>query len=242
MINQPAWTLSEDGTYLAGAADNTFYYVTKRLMDLVLGLGLLILLAPLMFLIAACIKLDTSGPVLFVQPRVGARRRSQPGMTRWDIVTFPCYKFRSMRHNADTALHREHISAFVKGELSGADTDHARFKLGDDPRITRVGKYLRQSSLDELPQLLNVVKGDMSLVGPRPVPTYEVEQYQDWHHGRLAALPGITGYWQIKGRGSSTFEEMIAMDLDYIADRSLGMDLRLLLSTIPAVLTHRGAR
>jgi lipopolysaccharide/colanic/teichoic acid biosynthesis glycosyltransferase len=126
--------------------------------------------------------------------------------------------------------------------LSGADADHARFKLGDDPRITRVGKYLRQSSLDELPQLLNVIKGDMSLVGPRPVPTYEVEQYQNWHHGRLAALPGITGYWQIKGRGSSTFDEMIAMDLDYIAQRSLGMDVRLLLSTIPAVLTRRGAR
>jgi lipopolysaccharide/colanic/teichoic acid biosynthesis glycosyltransferase len=242
MIDPPAWTLSADGTYLVGAKSNAFYHLAKRLIDLMLGFGLFILLVPLMCLIAVCIKLDTSGPVLFVQPRVGARRRSQPGLTRWNIVIFPCYKFRSMTHNADTALHRDHISAFVQGELSGADADHARFKLGDDPRITRVGKYLRQSSLDELPQLLNVIKGDMSLVGPRPVPTYEVEQYQNWHHGRLAALPGITGYWQIKGRGSSTFEEMIAMDLDYIAQRSLGMDVRLLLSTIPAVLTRRGAR
>lgn len=140
MINQSAWTLSDERKCLVGTKDTTSYHICKRLMDLILGLGLIILLAPLMLLIAVCIKLDTSEPVLFVQSRVGARRRSQPGMTCWNIVTFHYYKFRSMIHNADTALHREHVRASVEGELSGADTDHARFKLVGDPRITQVGK------------------------------------------------------------------------------------------------------
>lgn len=242
MTRQSTWTLSDDRKYLMGTTDPASYHAAKRLIDFTLALIALILLAPLMLLIAICIKLDSPGPVLFVQPRIGGQRRSEAEHTRWDIITFPCYKFRSMMHNADPALHQAHIKAFVEGKLEGEATDHARFKIEADPRITRVGHLLRNTSLDELPQLLNVIKGDMSLVGPRPVPTYEVEQYQVSDHGRLAALPGITGFWQIAGRGSSTFEEMINMDLDYVAKRSLSLDLKLLISTIPAVLTRRGAR
>ncbi len=242
MIPQSAWTLSDDKNYLVGSTHQASYHLVKRLIDLTLAIIALILLSPLLLLIALGIKLDTPGPILFVQQRVGARRHTKTDTTYWEIITFPCYKFRSMMHNADPALHQTHITAFITGQLEGDHSDHARFKIEDDPRITRVGNFLRKTSLDELPQLLNVIKGNMSLVGPRPVPIYEVDQYQTSHYGRLAALPGVTGFWQIKGRGTSTFEEMIDMDLDYVAQRSLSFDLTLLIATIPAVLTRRGAR
>ena len=204
MTQQSSWVLTDDSKRLEGGQAQPFYHLCKRLIDLVGACGLLIILGPLMLLIALVVKLDSLGPALFIQDRVGARRRRRHGVTSWDITTFRCYKFRSMTHHADSTLHRQHIKAFVEGTLEGAETDQARFKIVHDPRITRAGHYLRQTSLDELPQLFNVIRGNMSLVGPRPVPLYEAEQYQDWHHSRLAALPGITGYWQLKGRGSST--------------------------------------
>jgi lipopolysaccharide/colanic/teichoic acid biosynthesis glycosyltransferase len=138
--------------------------------------------------------------------------------------------------NADETVHEKHIEAFVSGRI-----DDENFKLANDSRITRVGYYLRKTSMDELPQLINVVRGEMSLVGPRPVPTYEVALYQQWHHERLAALPGMTGLWQVEGRSHVTFEEMVSMDIDYVRRASLGLDLSILVRTIPAVLSGRGA-
>ena len=195
-----------------------------------------------MLLIAILIKVDTPGPVFFVQERVGTRRRSQGGRTVWEVRTFHVYKFRSMVHNADQSVHQAYIKAFTQGHVEASDVSGAKFKLGNDPRVTRVGRFLRKTSLDELPQLLNVLAGEMSLVGPRPVPTYEAAEYQAWHWERLAALPGITGLWQVMGRGEVPFEDMIRMDIEYVRNRSLWLDLRILLLTIPAVLSRRGAQ
>jgi lipopolysaccharide/colanic/teichoic acid biosynthesis glycosyltransferase len=206
-------------------------------MDLALAPLMLLALLPLLSCIALLIKLDSTGPILFIQERVGARRRCDRGHAVWEPVTFRCYKFRSMTQNADQSLHQTHIQAFVEERL---DTTRI-VKLTDDPRVTRVGRILRRTSLDELPQLLNVLKGDMSLVGPRPVPIYEAAAYADWHRERLAALPGITGLWQVDGRGRVSFTEMVRMDIAYVRNQSLLLDIKLLLSTIPAVLSGRGA-
>jgi lipopolysaccharide/colanic/teichoic acid biosynthesis glycosyltransferase len=188
------------------------------------------------------IKLDSPGPVFFVQERIGSKRRKKDGRTSWEVQKFRLYKFRSMVKDADDALHRAHIKAFVEGTIEGHAGSHAPVKLGADPRITRIGHILRKTSLDELPQILNVLRGDMSLVGPRPVPEYEVAEYREaWHHGRLATIPGLTGLWQVKGRGQVSFEEMIQLDLEYIRDQSLWLDLKILWLTIPTVLSGRGA-
>lgn len=241
MERQLAWNWSGQTSVLSGGRDSAFYYYGKRLIDLVLATLLLILLLPLMLLIAILIKLDTPGPVLFVQERVGARRRSESGRTTWKVEDFCVYKFRSMVADADQSVHQAHIKAFVEGRIEASDTDNSRFKLKGDPRVTRLGHILRKTSLDELPQLFNVIKGEMSLVGPRPVPTYEVAEYQARHHERLAALPGITGLWQVMGRSQVSFEEMIAMDIEYVRSRSLWLDIKILCLTIPAVLSGRGA-
>jgi lipopolysaccharide/colanic/teichoic acid biosynthesis glycosyltransferase len=147
-----------------------------------------------------------------------------------------------MYKDVDDSLHREYIRAFVKGTLEvSADAD-TKFKLANDPRITRAGQLLRRTSIDELPQLFNVLRGEMSLVGPRPVPEYEVAEYREaWQHERLSALPGITGLWQVMGRGEVPFEEMIRLDLDYIRRQSLWLDIKILILTVPAILSGRGA-
>jgi lipopolysaccharide/colanic/teichoic acid biosynthesis glycosyltransferase len=219
-----------------------FYFAAKRALDVGLGLFALVLLSPLMLVIAILIKLDSPGPVLFSQTRVGARLERGRDRWSWKIRHFNMLKFRSMVHNADQSLHQAHVQAFVQGRLSSGDGQGPKFKLNADPRITRVGRILRRSSLDELPQLINVVRGEMSLVGPRPVPAYEVAHYEEWHHERLFALPGITGLWQVMGRCELPFEEMVRLDIDYVRSRSLVLDIKVLLLTIPAVLTGRGAR
>jgi lipopolysaccharide/colanic/teichoic acid biosynthesis glycosyltransferase len=174
-----------------------------------------------MLLIALAIKLDSPGPVLFRQQRVGKH-----GHRFW------IYKYRSMRQDAERLL----------GELQNKnEAQGPLFKIRCDPRVTRVGRLLRRTSLDELPQLFNVVKGEMSLVGPRPPIPAEVEQYQDWQLGRLRAVPGITGLWQVSGRSDVPFHDMVRLDLHYIRNWSPGLDLEILLRTIPAVLTNRGA-
>ena len=145
-------------------------HLGKRAIDVFLTIVLLILLIPPMLLIAFLIKLDSAGPILFAQERVGTRRRSAHGSLIWEIRSFRVYKFRSMIHNADQSLHESYIKAFVEGQLEVSNGAGQKFKLTDDPRVTRVGRILRKSSLDELPQLINVIKGEMSLVGPRPVP------------------------------------------------------------------------
>ncbi|MEW5961321.1 MAG: sugar transferase, partial [Chloroflexota bacterium] len=210
-------------------------------IDVVLATILLILLAPLLLIIAILIKLDSPGPIFFTQERVGARRKSYNGRIIWEIQNFEVYKFRSMVHNADPAIHRAYIKAFIEGIVEQSAENGGKYKLTNDPRVTRLGGLLRKTSLDELPQLINVLKGEMSLVGPRPVPTYEVAEYQEWHHERLAALPGITGFWQVYGRCQVSFEQMIEMDVEYIRNQSLWLDLNILWRTIPAVLSGRGA-
>lgn len=218
---------------IAPDQQSVLYFRAKRAVDIVVALGLLALLVPMVLLLAFLIRLDSPGPVIFVQERMGYDWRTRA------LRSFRCYKFRSMFANCDQTPHQRHIRAWVHGDL-----DHSGLglvKLVDDPRVTRAGHWLRKTSLDELPQLWNVLRGDMTMVGPRPVPLYEVEEYNQWHMQRLLATPGITGIWQVSGRGTATLSEMVRMDLEYIAHQSLWLDLKILLLTIPAVLRGRGA-
>ena len=205
---------------------------TKRTLDIGASSLLLLLMAPLFLLIALAVKLTSPGPVLFRQERVG-----QTG------ERFRMLKFRTMHVDADKTLHQQYVTQFIKanGAASGSGVE-AVFKIVDDPRITRVGHFLRKSSLDELPQFWNVLRGDMSLVGPRPPLPYEVEEYRHWHHRRvLEAKPGITGLWQVVGRSRTTFDEMVRLDLRYARTRSLWLDVRILLATPRAVISGKGA-
>jgi len=229
-----------DGGAVTEADGDMLYHGAKACLDMAAAVVLLLLLAPVLAVIAIAIKLDSPGPVIFVQERVGARRRSENGKVSWEIRTFPVYKFRSMVCDADQSVHEAYVKAWVDSQVEAAG-DGPKFKLTNDPRVTWVGWFLRKSSLDELPQLVNVLRGEMSLVGPRPVPTYEVAEYQGWHYERLAALPGITGLWQVRGRGNVSFDEMIRMDIDYVYRKSLLLDITILLQTIPAVVSGRGA-
>jgi lipopolysaccharide/colanic/teichoic acid biosynthesis glycosyltransferase len=226
---------------LATDREYPFQYFMKRTLDVILATLLFVALSPIMGLIALAIKLDSTGPVFFIQERVGARRLSKKGRTVWGIRTFPLFKFRSMVQDADPSVHMAYIKAFIDGQVGASEDASSNFKLTKDDRVTRVGRFLRETSLDELPQLLNVLRGEMSLVGPRPVPIYEVEGYQARHFERLAALPGITGLWQVRGRCQVPFEDMVQLDIDYIHKQSLWLDLKLLLLTIPTVLSRRGA-
>ena len=240
MAEQQTWQWSTRVAVQAGESESVVYGVLKRGMDIVLSTLLIIFLFPLLLLIALLIRLDSPGPVIFTQERVGAKRQQMGRQRVWVVRNFTFYKFRSMIQDADQSLHEAYIKGFVEGRVEPSP-EGGKFKLTNDPRVTGVGRFLRKFSLDELPQLFNVLQGDMSLVGPRPVPTYEVAGYQPRHHHRFAALPGITGWWQIKGRCRVSFEEMIRMDLDYIRHASLWLDLKILFFTIPAVLSRRGA-
>jgi lipopolysaccharide/colanic/teichoic acid biosynthesis glycosyltransferase len=216
------------------------YLLLKRAMDIVLAPLLLLLCSPILLLGILLITLESKGPPIFVQERVGARYRWKDGRLVWRLCLFRCYKLRSMVDNSDPAIHKEYLWQFRHGQ-TGAGSASAPFKLTRDMRVTRVGGLLRVMSLDELPQLINVIKGDMSLVGPRPVPLYEVELYDSAHYQRLAALPGITGMWQVYGRSRVTFGEMVQLDIDYARRSSLWLDIKLLLLTVPSVLSLKGA-
>jgi exopolysaccharide biosynthesis polyprenyl glycosylphosphotransferase len=195
--------------------------VVKRGFDIVVGsLMTVVALVPAL-LIAAAIRLDTPGPVLFSQVRVGKHGKQ-----------FRCYKFRSMVHNADQ----------LRAEVANLnESSGPLFKIRNDPRQTRVGRFIRRYSLDELPQLINVLEGDMSLIGPRPNLPSEVEQYQDWMTKRLSVCPGLTGLWQVSGRSDLTFDEMVLLDIYYVENWTMGLDLNILLRSVPAVLQARGA-
>ena len=225
--------------------DRSTYFVSKRILDLTLTISALVILLPVLILIAILIWLDSPGPVFFVQERVGARRHARGGLACWQKVTFPFVKFRTMVHNADPSLHREYIKAFINNdalamaEVQGEDTSVR--KLVHDPRVTRIGRFLRKSSLDELPQLWNVLWGDMSWVGPRPAIAYEVQEYKPWHLQRLETLPGLTGFWQVTARSSADFDEMVSLDIQYIEKQSLWLDIKILLKTPFVVLTGKGA-
>ncbi|MBX3469979.1 MAG: sugar transferase [Planctomycetes bacterium] len=201
------------------------YLALKRAMDVMLGATLLFLLAPVFALIALAIKLEDRGPVFFFQTRVGKDGRE-----------FRFWKFRSM--GVDAEARRAELKASAPGD---ALNDRLRFKMSDDPRVTRVGRLLRRFSLDELPQLWNVVTGDMSLVGPRPPIPEEVAEYEPRHRRRLEVEQGITCLWQVSGRNLLSFEQQVELDLQYARRRSLGLDVLLLVRTIPAVLSGRGA-
>ena len=207
---------------LSGAAR-----VVKRVIDVLIAGSALLLLAPLWLLVAALIKLDSRGTIFYPQERVGMDGR-----------VFLFLKFRTMRAGADDAAHREYQRKYIAGRPDTNLGDDARpvYKLHADPRVTRVGRLLRRLSLDELPQLLNVLRGDMSVVGPRPPIPYEVEAYEIWHRRRLDMKPGLTGLWQVSGRNRLPFEEMVRLDLFYIENWSLLLDLKILLRTLPVML------
>jgi exopolysaccharide biosynthesis polyprenyl glycosylphosphotransferase len=193
----------------------------KRTVDVVLSLLGLIFLFPFFLLLALIIRLDSPGPVLFTQIRVGKGER-----------LFACYKFRSMYRGAD----EEKEELMDRNEAKGVF-----FKIRDDPRITKAGRFLRRLSLDELPQLFNVLMGHMSIVGPRPAPPSEVQRYQPWHKRRLEVAPGITGLWQVSGRSELSFDEMVLLDLYYIENWSPLLDLQIMLRTAPKVILGHGA-
>lgn len=230
---------------VAGVSGRETYWAIKRIVDLIGAVVLLTLLSPLMLLIAVLIKLDSPGPVFFVQQRLGSRPlykgRGKGSEMYWEVRSFPMYKFRSMFHNVDESLHIERIREYASGIIETDEDGDLQIKLTDDPRITRVGRIIRKTSLDEFAQLINVIRGEMSIIGPRPVPIYERFQYQSWHRDRLATLPGITGLWQVKGRNQVTFDRAIEMDLEYIANQSLWLDIKIVLLTIPAMISGRGA-
>jgi exopolysaccharide biosynthesis polyprenyl glycosylphosphotransferase len=204
---------------------------TKRISDLIIAALTLALLAPVWLLIALLIKIDSKGPILYAQERVGMDGR-----------IFLVYKFRTMRMNADSEIHREYQRKFIAGaaEANVGDADSPAYKLRDDPRITRIGRILRRLSLDEVPQLFNVLSGDMSIVGPRPPIPYEVEAYELRHRRRLDMKPGLTGLWQVSGRNRLPFEEMVKLDLFYIENWSLLFDLKIILRTVLVMLRGDG--
>ncbi|MDA0166925.1 sugar transferase [Solirubrobacter ginsenosidimutans] len=204
--------------------------VSCRVLDVFVAGALLIALAPLLLVIALAIRLDSPGWFVFRQRRVGR-----------NLKPFTVNKFRTMRANAEHDTHRAFVTKLItRGE--GDDTvEKPFFKIASDARVTRIGRFLRKSSLDELPQLWNVLRGDMSLVGPRPPIPYEVEHYPSHWFARFAVKPGLTGLWQVSGRSQLTLEEMIRLDVEYVENRSLWMNVRILARTIPVVLLGRGA-
>jgi len=234
-----AYDLSAERTMVT--ADSPVGAFARRCLDLVAASALILLFLPVMIAIAVAVRLDSRGPAMFRQRRVGYRERQ-----------FTVYKFRSMRLDADEERHRQYISALIGTDdaaTAQAEADAANggegegetlYKLAVDDRITPVGRRIRSWSVDELPQLFNVVLGDMSLVGPRPAIPYEVESYPAWYSKRFAVKPGLTGLWQVSGRNQRTYEEMVSLDIDYAESRSFLGDLAILAKTPRAVLGRKG--
>lgn len=206
------------------------YLRAKRVLDVIFTLLVLPLLGVVMAIIALLIRLDSVGPVFFRQKRVG-----QNG------VVFEMLKFRSMYINTDDSTHRQAIEQYMNGKaLNDAAENDMMFKLNDDPRVTRVGRIIRKMSLDELPQFFNVLQGNMTLVGPRPPLPYEVEFYNACHMSRLCGKPGLTGPWQVYGRSRVPFGDMVEMDIAYLQQQSIWLDLKLIFLTVPVMILGRG--
>jgi lipopolysaccharide/colanic/teichoic acid biosynthesis glycosyltransferase len=208
------------------SSDRTLPVVFKRAEDIIGSSLLILLFLPLFVTIALLIKLTSKGPVFFTQKRIGLQGRP-----------FSFIKFRSMKVNNDPAIHMEYVKKLISGNNAAAGAQNgAVYKIKDDPRVTRVGKFLRKTSLDELPQFFNVLLGHMSLVGPRPPIPYEIENYNIWHLRRVLEIkPGITGYWQVAGRSTTTFDTMVRMDLQIVMRWSIWWDIKLILKTPFAV-------
>ena len=208
---------------IAAVARRPFQALVKRCIDVVGATIGLVIASPLMAALALVIKFDSPGPVIYGQTRIG--RNGQP---------FTFFKFRSMHLDADKEKERLAASAQYDG-------DPIMFKMRDDPRRTRMGRWLRRTSLDEWPNFINVLRGEMSVVGPRPHVPEEVARYEPWHRQRLALMPGLTCFWQVLGRNNLTFDEQVRLDLYYAEHWSLWLDVKIILQTIPALLTGRGA-
>jgi lipopolysaccharide/colanic/teichoic acid biosynthesis glycosyltransferase len=209
---------------------NQDYQRTKRSLDILFTLLMLIPLCIVVGIVAICIRLDSPGPIFFRQKRVGR-----------DGVEFDIFKFRSMHVDSDDSRHREAIVKYLNGQkLDESTTSDLSYKQVDDPRVTRVGRFIRKTSVDELPQFFNVLRGEMSLVGPRPPLPYEVESYS-WHDKlRLSGTPGLTGPWQVYGRSRVPFQEMVEMDIAYLRRQTLLEDLKLIALTVPVMIEGRG--
>lgn len=210
----PVVDLSLPRTYFA-------HLFSKRVFDILLSSILLVVLSPLFLVVALLIKLDSKGPVIFKQDRIGKGGRP-----------FKMFKFRTMYTDNDPTIHKEYVTRLIK---EGKKDESGVFKISEDPRITNIGKFLRKHSLDELPQIENVFMGHMSLVGPRPPLQYEVENYDEWHKRRLAVHPGMTGLWQVSGRNRIGFEDMVLLDIYYVENWTIWLDIQIILKTIPVV-------
>jgi lipopolysaccharide/colanic/teichoic acid biosynthesis glycosyltransferase len=221
------------------------YYFIKRTLDILVAGGLLIIFIPVMLTISILIYLYSPGPIFYKQERVGAKRVRRGNTYSWERVTFPLYKFRTMKVNVDEGVHKAYVQALIRNdrqkmiELQGEESKVR--KLTNDSRIIFPGKFLRKFSLDELPQFWNVLRGDMSLIGPRPALPYEVEVYEPWHLRRLEAQPGISGLQQVTARCTADFDEQVRLDLEYINNPSLWLDLKIALKTPLMILSTRGA-
>ena len=215
----------------AAGRETTATAVACRALDLVLGGALLIVLVPVLLVIALAIRLESPGSPVFRQRRFGR-----------DLKPFTVYKFRTMYSGRPSAVHREYVTGLIRGD-GGASSNGAGglYKLQGDDRVTRVGSFLRRTSLDELPQLWNVLRGQMSLVGPRPVIPYEAEQYPPAWYGRFAVRPGLSGLWQVSGRSRLTYEEMVDLDLEYVRRRSFFLNVVILGRTLPAMVRSKDA-
>ena len=210
--------------------NNFFFDKIKYSFDALIALPISIIGIPFFIAVAAAIKLDSKGPVLYRANAIGKNGRS-----------FRMLKFRSMCFNNDQEIHKQYVTKFIKGDIGTDGKQGKILKITNDPRVTRIGKILRNLSLDELPQIINVLKGEMSLVGPRPCLTYEYEIYQEWQKKRTVVRPGITGIWQVVGRSKVDFEDMILLDLYYVYNRNIIMELRIMYETIFVVLKKKGA-
>lgn len=209
-----------------------YYQLSKRILDLTLCLLAAPFVIPVAVVIIILIRLDSPGPSLFMQVRIGKDGRR-----------FKMFKFRTMYHNIDRETHRSFMKAFVNGQSSIIRKGINRvYKPSHDNHVTRIGRILRKTSLDELPQLINVLRGEMSLVGPRPNVIWEVEEYQGWHNERLEVLPGITGLAQVRGRSGILFDEIVQYDVEYLERRCMKLDLCILWWTLSSVIFGKGAR
>jgi lipopolysaccharide/colanic/teichoic acid biosynthesis glycosyltransferase len=206
-----------------------YYRTAKRMLDVALCLLAAPFFIPLAFIIAILIRLESSGPIFFVQERIGKGGKS-----------FKIIKFRTMYHNIGRESHRVFMKAFVNGNVGAQG--NGLFKAFHTSQVTKFGRILRKTSLDELPQLINVLRGEMSLVGPRPNVMWEVEEYQGWHKERLEVLPGLTGLAQVRGRSGISFDEIVKYDILYLEKQSFWLDLRILWWTVLSVLNGKGAR
>ncbi len=264
-VPRPASTALPAGeTLQLVIADRRAYYSVKRLMDLAMASVLLILLLPIMVVVGLAIFVYSPGPIFFVQERVGAKRRGHGKSARWEPATFRCFKFRTMHVHADSAIHEAYIRALIDNNEQEMQAVQERAteprkltnlqkapaaqsaptrprKLTDDARIIRPGKILRKLSLDELPQLLNVLRGDMSMIGPRPAIPYEVKMYKPWHMLRLQAQPGLTGLQQVTARCTKDFDEQVKLDIQYIQRQSIWLDLKIAIKTPLAIIFGTGA-